>query len=43
MISQSIGELNNIMKPEKISRRQGDDYTSGILLDFTYFEKKITY
>ena len=27
----------------KISTRQGDDYTSGSLLDFTYFEKKITY
>ena len=32
-------QLNNIMKLEKISTGQGDDYTTGCLLDFAYFEK----
>ena len=32
-------QLNNIMKLEKISTGQGDDYTAGCLLDFDYFEK----
>ena len=32
-------QLNNMMKLEKISTGQGDDYTTGCLLDFAYFEK----
>ena len=28
------------MKSKKISTGQGDDYTTGSLLDFAYFEKK---
>ena len=31
--------LSNMMKSEKTSKRQGDDYTTGYLLDFAYFEK----
>ena len=33
-----IRELNNTTKSEKISTEQGDDYTTGCLLDFAYFE-----
>ena len=32
-------QLNNMMKSEKISTGQGDDYTTGCLLDLAYFEK----
>ena len=34
-------QLNNMMKSEKIPTGQGDDYTTGFLLDFAYFEKII--
>ena len=33
-----IRELNNTTKSEKISTGQGDDYTTGCLLDFASFE-----
>ena len=39
MINQLMTQLNNMMKSEKISTGQGDDYTTGCLLDFAYFEK----
>ena len=35
MINQLMIQLNNIMK---ISTGQGDDYTTGCLLDYSYFE-----
>ena len=38
VINQLMTQLNNMMKPEKYE--QGDDYTTGCLLDFVYFEKK---
>ena len=38
-------ETNDLMKHydelRKISTRQGDDYTTGCLLDFAYFKKKL--
>ena len=37
MINQLMTLLNNMMKSEKY---QGDDYTTGCLLDFAYFKKK---
>ena len=36
MIKQLMTQLNNMMK---LSTGQGDDYTTGCLLDFAYFEK----
>ena len=39
MVSQLMTQLNNMMKSEKISTGQGDDYSIGCLLDFAYFEK----
>ena len=41
IISQSMTQLSNTMKYGN-STGQGDDYTTGCLLDFAYFEKKIT-
>ena len=38
MIKQLMTQLNNMMK---LSTGQGDDYTTGCLLDFAYFFKKI--
>ena len=38
MISQLMIQPNNMMKLEKISTGQGDDYTTGCLLDFAYFK-----
>ena len=38
MINQLMTLLNNMMKSEKY---QGDDYTTGCLLDFAYFKKKL--
>ena len=38
MINQLMIQLNNMMKLE--SSGQGDDYTTGCLLDYTYFAKK---
>ena len=35
-INDSIKQYNKI---RKISKGQGDDYTTGCLLDFSYFEK----
>ena len=35
-INNSIKQYNEV---RKISTAQGDDYTTGCLLDFTYFEK----
>ena len=32
--------LSNTTKSEKVSTGQGDDYTTGCLLDFLYIEKK---
>ena len=40
MINQLMTQLSNMMKSEKKSTGQGDDYTTGCLLDFFYFEKK---
>ena len=40
MISQLMTRLNNTTKSEKVSTGQGDDYTTGCLLDFLYIEKK---
>ena len=37
-INDSIKQYEGI---RKISTRQGDDYTTGYLLDFAYFEKKL--
>ena len=37
-INDSINQYDKIIK---ISTGQGDDYTTGCLLDFAYFEKKI--
>ena len=37
-INNSIKQYDEI---RKISTGQGDDYTAGCLLDFSYFEKKI--
>ena len=37
MISQLMTQLNNMKKLEKY--QLGDDYTTGCLLDFAYFEK----
>ena len=37
-INDSIKQYNEI---RKISPGHGDDYTTGCLLDFAYFEKKI--
>ena len=37
-INDSIKQYDNI---RKIPTGQGDDYTTGCLLDFAYFEKKI--
>ena len=37
-INDSIKQYDKI---RKISTRQGDDYTTGCLLDFAYFEKNI--
>ena len=31
--------LNNMMKLERYQQGKGDDYTTGCLLDFAYFEK----
>ena len=39
MINQLMTQLSNMMKSEKKSTGQGDDYTTGCLLDFAYFEK----
>ena len=39
MISQLMTQLSNMMKSEKESAGQGDDCTTGCLLDFAYFEK----
>ena len=39
IISQSMTQLSNTMKYGD-STGQGDDYTTGCLLDFAYFEKK---
>ena len=41
MTSQLMTQLNNMTKLEKISTGQGDNYTTGCLLDFSYFEKKL--
>ena len=38
LINDSIKQYDEI---RKISTGQGDDYTTGCLLDFAYFEKKI--
>ena len=40
MINQLMTQLNNMMKSE-ISTEQGDDYTTGWVLNFAYFEKKL--
>ena len=37
-ISDSIKQYDEV---KKISTAQGDDYTTGCLLDFAYFEKKL--
>ena len=37
MISQLMTQLNNTTKLKKY--QQGDDYTTGCLLDFAYFER----
>ena len=39
MINQLMIQLNNMMKLKKvkISTVKGDDYTTGCLLDFSYF------
>ena len=37
MISQLMTQLNNTTKLKK--HQQGDDYTTGCLLDFAYFER----
>ena len=37
MINQLMTQLSNMMK--SISTGQGDDYTTGCLLSFAYFEK----
>ena len=37
-INDSIKQYDEI---RKISTGQGDDYTTGCLLDFSYFEKKL--
>ena len=39
MTSQLMTQLNNMTKLEKILTGQGDNYTTGCLLDFSYFEK----
>ena len=39
MINQLMTQLGNMMK--SISTGQGDDYTTGCLLSFAYFEKKL--
>ena len=31
--------LSNMIKSKKVSTGQGDDYTTGCLLDFAYFKK----
>ena len=41
MTNQLITPLSNTTKSEKTSARQGDDFTTGCLLDFAYFEKKM--
>ena len=41
MINQLMSQLNNMSEIRKISTGQGDDYTTGCLLDFPYFEKKL--
>ena len=38
-INDSIKQYNEI---RKIPTKQGDDYTTGCVLDFAYFDKKIT-
>ena len=42
MIIQLMTQLNNMMI-RKISTGQGDDYATGCLLDFAYFEKIYIY
>ena len=37
-INDSIKKYDEV---RKVSTRQGDDYTTGCLLDFAYFEKKL--
>ena len=39
MINQLMAQLNNTTKSKKISAGQGNDYTTGYLLYFVYFEK----
>ena len=39
MISQLMTQLSNMMKSEKKSTGQGDDYTTGCLLDLASFKK----
>ena len=39
MINQLMTQLSNTTKSEKCQQRQGDDYTTGCLLDFAYFER----
>ena len=43
MINQLMAQLKNMTKLEKISTGQGNDYTTGCLLDFAYFEKITDY
>ena len=38
MISQLMTQLKNMTKLEKYQPGQGDDYITGCLLDFSYFE-----
>ena len=46
IISRLINKKKNGLTKQydevrKVSAGQGDDYTSGCLLDFTYFKKKL--
>ena len=38
LINQLMAGLSNTTKSEKISTGQGDNYTTGCLLDFAYFK-----
>ena len=38
MINQLMIKLKSMMKLEKIATGQGDDYTTGCLLDYQYFK-----
>ena len=41
MTSQLMTQLNNTKESEKYQQKKGNDYTTGCLLDFAYFKKKL--